>query len=299
MSDLLTGAQGEVYGPRAVHLTDELTVLRALPQRERRRVGAWCFLDHYRADDAGPQGVLDVLPHPHIGLQTVTWLFSGEVRHRDSLGSDEPVRAGELNLMTSGAGISHAETSLPTGVLHGLQFWIALPDAHRAASPAFEHHAELPEIDLGGATARILVGDLNGYASPATTFSPVVGMEITARRSGTVIAPLEPAFEYAILSIDGGAAVGDAGVSDVKLTYIGKDKENVDVEMRDGARIFVFGGAPLDEPVLLWWNFVARTHEEMVAAREEWEQRSYRFGNVTGYNGRRIAAPPLTMQLRP
>ncbi|TAM74547.1 pirin family protein [bacterium] len=298
MSDLLTGARGEVYGPRAVRLTDDLTVLRVLPQRERRTVGAWCFLDRYRADEQGPSGALDVWPHPHIGLQTVTWLFSGEVRHRDSLGNDQHIRPGELNLMTAGAGISHAETSMPRGVLHGLQFWIALPDRERLRAASFEHHASLPVVDLGGALARILIGELRGKASPASAFSPLVGMEISATRSGVVRVPLEPSFEYALLSTGSALAVNGARVDDVKLLYLGSRRERVEIEMESGALAFLFGGEPLHEPVLLWWNFVARTHEEMIAARNAWEH-SGRFGIVAGFGDRRVPAPPLTMRLRP
>jgi redox-sensitive bicupin YhaK (pirin superfamily) len=297
MSDLLTGAQGEVYGPREVHLTDELTVLRVLPQRPRRRVGAWCFLDHYRADDSQPTGAMNVLPHPHIGLQTVTWLFSGAVRHRDSLGNDQHITPGELNVMTAGSGLSHAETSLPNGMLHGLQFWIALPNGQRGTTPTFEHHADLPVVDLGNATARLIIGSMNGYTSPATVFSPLMGVELTAAHDCIVRVPLDRTFEHGVLAIDGAVDVDGVPVSDANLYYAGLDRDSVDVRMRDGSRAFIFGGAPLDEPVLLWWNFAARTHDEMVAAREEWEHGT-RFGTVAGFNGQRIPAPPIAGQLR-
>ncbi|TAM56418.1 pirin family protein [bacterium] len=279
-------------------MTDTFTVLRALPQRRRRLVGAWCFLDLYRADDEGPAGALDLLPHPHIGLQTVTWLFSGEVRHRDSLGNDVRIRPGELNIMTAGSGIAHAETSIPHGVLHGLQFWIALPDRQRGKAPAFEHHAQLPVVDLGGATARVIVGDMRGAASPATVYSALVGAEIAASTGGAISVPLEPAFEYAVLSVDGAVTVDGLGSDGVGLIYVGAGREVMKLQMQADARAFLIGGVPLNEPVLLWWNFVARSTAEMLAAREEW-QGGGRFGRVSGFGDRRIDAPPLTMTLRP
>ena len=298
MSDLLTRAEGEVYGPRSVPLTPELTVLRVLPQRARRLVGAWCFLDHFRAVASGSGPLMRVAPHPHVGLQTVTWLFDGEVRHRDSLGRDEIVRPGELNVMTAGAGISHAETSLDARALHGLQLWIALPDASRATAPAFEHHTALPVVDLGGARARVLLGELAAHRSPAIAFSALVGLELTATRTGAVRVPLHERFEHAVIPIDGDVTVASTLASESNLVYLAPGRGAVEVTMREGSRAFVVGGEPLGEDVLIWWNFVARTHEEMVAARDAWEQGD-RFGIVPGFDGERIPAPPITMHLRP
>lgn len=298
MSDLLTQAGGEVYGPRSVALTPDLSVLRVLPQRARRLVGAWCFLDHARADASDAEPVMRVGPHPHMGLQTVTWLFDGAVRHQDSLGSDEIVQPGELNIMTAGNGISHAETSLGARALHALQLWIALPDATRETAPAFEHHATLPVVDFGGARGLVLVGEVNGLRSPARTFSPLVGLELTATRTGEVTIPLDERFEHAVVSIDGEIAVGSTPVGEVNLAYLGTGRTTIDVAMREGSHAFVFGGEPLGEDVLIWWNFVGRTHDEIAAAREAWENQS-RFGVVPGFGDERIAAPPITMQLRP
>src|SRR6201988_275271 len=160
----------------------DITVRRMLPLRLRRSIGAWCFIDHYGPMDVDGVTGMAVPPHPHIGLQTVTWLLSGNVLHRDSLGSEQLIRPGQLNLMTSGRGIAHAEESPaehdPT--LHGVQLWVALPDAGRQVDPAFEHHGELPATSLGGFMITVLTGELAGAASAATTFSPIVGAELSA-----------------------------------------------------------------------------------------------------------------------
>jgi redox-sensitive bicupin YhaK (pirin superfamily) len=289
----------QAFIPRAVPLTDDLTVERALPQRERRLVGPWCFLDHFRTHDAESAQILDVLPHPHIGLQTVTWLFDGAIRHRDSLGNDRRISPGQLNLMTAGRGIVHAERSLSeAAALHGLQLWIALPDAHRNTLPSFEHHAELPTVDLRGATARVLAGTFSEQRSPATIYSPLVGVEVSAPYGGAIALPLDPEFEHAILVIDGGLAIEGRNVSAGTLLYLGEERSHLEFDAIEGSRILLFGGVPLGEHVLLWWNFVARSNEDMIRAREQWEQRATRFGDVSGYGGQRLSAPPLALRLR-
>jgi redox-sensitive bicupin YhaK (pirin superfamily) len=289
----------QLFTPRSVPLTDDFTVERALPQRERRLVGPWCFLDHFRTRDAESAHILDVLPHPHIGLQTVTWLFDGAVRHRDSLGSDERIRPGQLNLMTAGRGIVHAERSLPEAAsLHGLQLWIALPDSHRDITPAFEHHAELPVIEIGRATARVLAGTFAAHRSPATIYSPLMGIEVSVPRGSVLSLPLDREFEHAVLVIDGDVVIEDKNISAGTLLYLGEARSQLEFEAAEASRMFLFGGVPLREHVLLWWNFVARTNDEMVRAREEWEQRAARFGDVPGYSGARFSAPPLALRLR-
>lgn len=294
-----TAPVAQAFTPRAVPLTGDFTVERALPQRERRLVGAWCFLDHYRTSDDEPVLSFDVLPHPHIGLQTVSWLFQGAVRHRDSLGNDQRISPGELNLMTAGHGIVHAERALPEGAsLHGLQFWIALPDAHRNGTPSFEHHADLPVFDAGGALVRVLAGTCAGYQSPATIYSPLVGAELSILRTGTVRLPLDPAFEHAALAIDSDLVIDGTPIASGTLLYLGEGRSQLEFEAAEGTRVFLFGGVPLGEGVLLWWNFVARNHDEMVRAREEWEQRAPRFGDVPGYDGQRLPSPALAFRLR-
>ncbi|MER6092254.1 pirin family protein, partial [Streptomyces bluensis] len=166
--DVLTARDVPLGGPRA------MTVRRTLPQRARTLIGAWCFADHYGPDDVSVTGGMDVAPHPHTGLQTVSWLFSGEIEHRDSLGSHAFVRPGELNLMTGGYGICHTEVSTPrTTVLHGVQLWVALPEEHRDAERDFQHYA--PEtVRIDGAVIRVFLGSLAGHVSPVRTFTPLL-----------------------------------------------------------------------------------------------------------------------------
>src|SRR5699024_1067317 len=170
--EVLTSREVPHGGPRA------MTVRRTLPQRARTMIGAWCFVDHYGPDDVSVTGGMDVAPHPHTGLQTVSWLFTGEIEHRDSLGKHAMVRPGEVNLMTGGRGICHSEVSTPaTTVLHGVQLWVALPEEHRQAPRDFRHHVPEP-VRRDGAELRVFLGSLAGEVSPVPTFTPLLGAEI-------------------------------------------------------------------------------------------------------------------------
>lgn len=285
-------------GIRAMHVS------RALPQRDLPMVGAWCFLDRF-----GPQRtMMRVEPHPHIGLQTVTWPISGEVRHRDSVGSDVIVRRGVLNLMTAGAGISHSEYSVgQTDVdLDALQLWVALPDQARFGEASFEQHADLPVLDLaaasGSARATVVLGALGEASSPATAHTPIVGAELELSPGADVLVPLEGAWEHALLLIDGDAAVGGApGATDDDTTaldtnhllYLGTHRDSITLRSTAGARIFLLGGEPFPDEIVMWWNFVGRSHDEIVAAREDWENTAPRFGQVIDHGPERIPAPPL------
>ena len=277
----------------------DMTVRRLLPLRLRRSVGAWCFVDHY-----GPMSVdgvtgMAVPPHPHIGLQTVTWLLDGNVLHRDSLGNEQLIRPGQLNLMTSGRGIAHAEESVPGQdpgerhpVLHGVQLWVALPDASRHVAPAFEHHAGLPAASLGGFGITVFLGELAGATSPATAFSPIVGAELTAagRRASSVV-PLRPGFEHVVFVARRQAEVDGVRLEPGQLLYLRTGRHEADVSAPEGSTLIVLGGEPLGEPLLMWWNFVARTAEEIAAATAGW--RAGEFGEVGGYQGEPLPAPPL------
>ncbi len=297
-------------GPRALLLTARdvplgglraMEVHRTLPQRDLPMVGAWCFLDRF-----GPQETtMRVEPHPHIGLQTVTWPFIGRVHHRDSIGSDVLIGRGGLNIMTSGAGISHSEYSVGDEPipLDALQLWVALPESRRHGAPAFERHEDLPIVDLTvdegtDAAAVVIVGEFAGAASPATMYTPIVGAEIRVAPGTRVTLPLDPAWEHALVGVDGDVSVTTAPDAATALTadhllYLGTKREGIEVFAADGATIFLLGGAPFEDDIVMWWNFVGRTHEEIVEAREEWEAGSERFGTVEGHGDVRIPAPPL------
>jgi quercetin 2,3-dioxygenase len=255
-------------------------VRRALPQRGRRTVGAWCFADHLGPMDSDERGGLDVGPHPHMGLQTVTWLVEGEVLHRDSLGSEQLIRPGQLNLMTAGNGIAHAEESTGhyQGRLHGIQLWIAQPEATRHTAPAFEHFDELPDYDLGSATATVLTGSIGGIRSSARRDSEVIGIELSLRKNTTV--PLREDFEYALVVLEGTIRIGERSLSAGQLGYLRSGRDEVAIDVADVSRTMLLGGKPFDEQILMWWNFVARTHEEVDAAYRSWELDDGRFGSV-------------------
>lgn len=274
-----------------------MQVRRALPQRELPMVGAWCFLDRF-----GPQEVrMRVEPHPHIGLQTVTWPFVGEVRHRDGIGSDVLISRGQLNLMTSGRGIAHSEYSVADDpiALDALQLWIALPDERRHGEPAFEQHTDLPELALdGGGSATVVMGELSGVRSPASAYTPIVGAEIRVPAGERVTLPLRADWEYALVGVTGTPRVhtGEAQHTDLvglQLLYLGLGRDEVSISSVQDATLFLLGGEPFEDEIVMWWNFVARDHDEVVAAREEWEAASPRFAHVVGHGDERVPAPPL------
>ncbi len=294
----------QVIVPREVPLGGlrSMTVRRTLPARERSFVGAWCFVDHYGPDDVGVTGGMDVAPHPHCGLATVSWLFTGEVEHRDSLGTVAMVRPGEVNLMTAGRGISHSEVSTAgTSVLHGAQLWLVLPGASAGVEPRFEHYVP-PVLSVApGVAASVFVGSLFGSDSPVLVETPLVGAELVLEPGAVVDVPLAAGFEMAVLVDRGsvmfegtGLAWGELGVVEAAGGGAGG---SVRVEAgAGGARVLVLGGEPFGEEVVMWWNFIGRSHEEVVAAREEWEASGVgRFGQVRGYVGEvsRIPAPGL------
>ncbi|HEY8451231.1 MAG: pirin family protein [Micromonosporaceae bacterium] len=266
------------------------TVRRLLPHRERRMVGAWCFVDHFGPDDVAGTPGMRIPPHPHTGLQTVTWLLEGEILHRDSLGNVATARPGQLNVMTAGFGISHSEESPPDHppVMHGLQLWAALPDATRNGPPAFSHHPELPVRREGDAVITVVTGEVAGVRSPAQVHTPLVAAEI--RLDGATRLPLEPDFEYGMLTLTGTAEVAGTPLAPGHLLYLGTGRSDL-ICVGEG-RLFLLGGEPFDEPLVMWWNFVARTHEEIEQARLDW-MGGVRFGHVVGFDGGALPAPPM------
>lgn len=267
-----------------------LTVHRTLPQRGFPTVGAWCFVDHF-----GPTThPMAVLPHPHTGLQTVTWPMAGEIRHRDSLGSDVVLKPGELNLMTSGDGVSHSEFSVggETASMHGIQLWVALPGDARSGPAGFEHHPELPTADGPGWTAKVLMGAVDGAQSPATTYTPIVGAQIRVE-AGFSRLPLRPDFEHAILAVDGPAALDGADVKHRDLRYLAPGRSEIGIQALTATTLLLIGGEPFAEELVMWWNFIGRSHDEIVEARIDWERGASRFGHVEGHGDRVIPAPPI------
>ncbi|HET8559141.1 MAG TPA: pirin family protein [Marmoricola sp.] len=264
--EVLVPREVPLGGPRA------MTVRRTLPQRERSLVGAWCFLDHYGPDDVRDTGGMRVAPHPHTGLQTVSWLFTGEIEHRDSAGNHAMVRPGELNLMTAGRGISHSEVSTPaTTTLHGAQLWVALPEAARETGPGFEHYAP-PPLEGDGWTARVFLGSLLGHTSPVRTFTELVGAELLLDAGAEVTLPVDAGYEHAVLVDEGGVRLAGRAVARHELGYLGTGASSLTLQSTEGARVLLLGGRPLGEQIVMWWNFVGRSHEEVVAYRRAWQQ---------------------------
>ncbi|MFK0290536.1 pirin family protein [Streptomyces sp. NPDC090442] len=293
--EVLASREVPLGGPRA------MTVRRTLPQRGRTLIGAWCFADHYGPDDVSVTGGMDVAPHPHTGLQTVSWLFSGEIEHRDSLGSHAFVRPGELNLMTSGHGIAHSEVSTPqTTVLHGVQLWVALPEQHRNTDRDFQHYAPAP-VRHPGAEVRVFLGSLAGARSPVRTFTPLLGAEIVLEPHASLTLDLDPAFEHGLLVDSGSLLMSETPLKPAELGYAhpGIDALTLTNAADEPARAILLGGTPFDEEIVMWWNFIGRSHEDIVQARSDWMD-DVRFGEVRGYDGDRLPAPELpSVALRP
>ncbi len=279
--------------PGRVTAVGSIPVRRVLPRRPRRTVGSWCFADH-----AGPVQVrddqpVDIGPHPHMGLQTVTWLVAGDVVHRDSLGSEQPIRPGQLNLMTAGRGVAHSEENPGSyrGEFHAVQLWVAQPESTRHGEAAFEHHAELPCLELPGARATVFVGDFGGETSPARRDTEHAGVELVLDAPGAVL-PLRRDYEYALVVLEGAATIGARVAEPGLLAYLGEGRDEVRLEVAAPARALLLGGVPFPEPVLMWWNFVARTREEVSEARRQWAEDDGRFGTVRSSLARIEVGPP-------
>ncbi|WP_413760007.1 pirin family protein [Streptomyces sp. MMBL 11-3] len=287
--DVLTAREVPLGGPRAMQ------VRRTLPQRSRTLIGAWCFADHYGPHQVAASGGMNVPPHPHTGLQTVSWLFSGEIEHRDTLGTHAFIRPGEMNLMTGGHGIAHSEVSTPdTTVIHGVQLWVALPEEHRAAARDFQHHVPEP-TQVDGAEIRVFLGSLAGRTSPARTFTPLLGAEIVIEPHRTLTLAVDAAFEHGLLVDSGHVRLIDTALRPTELGYVprGSDTLTMTNETDVPARTVLLGGPPFGEEIVMWWNFIGRSHEDIVKAREDWEASADRFGVIEDFPGGRLPAPAL------
>ncbi|MBI2306240.1 MAG: pirin family protein [Rhodocyclales bacterium] len=288
----------ERIAARSADIGGGITVQRVLPVRERRTIGAWCFLDHAGPVVFEPGSGMRVGAHPHCGLQTFTWLIEGEVLHRDSLGNEQVIRPGQVNLMTAGRGIAHSEESLPGEQrLHAAQLWIALPAAVADCAPAFEHHPALPQWDLGGCRVTLLTGSYSGHVAPTRAHSPLVGLDLFSPQSAAIGLPLDPGFEYGILPLTGEAHLGGQRFAADELAYLGRGRNAIGVDLAPGTRLLLIGGEPLGEEIVIWWNFVGHSKGEIAQAQRDWESDRNsgdgRFGRVVGYAGEPLKAPPL------
>jgi len=272
----------------------ELIISRALPIRERRMVGPWCFLDRFGPLAFADEKPMNVPPHPHIGLQTVTWLLEGEVLHTDSLGSTATVRPGGVNVMTAGQGIAHAEET-PThhsGKLSGVQLWVALSDVHRHTTPAFTCVEQVPFYETRGSLVSLFAGMLDDNISPAPHFSDLLGAQVQVHPRHSTALPLKRQFEHALLLLEGDCNLEHQTLSQMTLYYLGACRESLNLASQNGCQLLLIGGPPFPEKILMWWNFVARTPEEIRQARDDWENHR-RFGKVKGTRLKRLSSPDL------
>jgi quercetin 2,3-dioxygenase len=288
-ADLRLGRAVDVREGRAADIGG-FHVVRVLPTKGRRTVAAWCFVDLMIPPDAHEPDPLEIGPHPHIGLATVTWLFQGEALHGDSLGTEQVIRPGQLNLMTAGHGIAHSELSTPVGV-QGVQMWIAQPEETRHGDSSFEHHPDLPRVELGVADVTVFMGQLAGAVSPARADTALVGLDIEARPGAFDLA-VRPTFEYGVVPLDGPVVVDGAVVEPGWLGLVEAGPDALRLEAgASGARFLVLGGEPLGEPVQMWWNFVGRSRDELTRAWQAWRDHDTdRFGPVPS-RLERIEAP--------
>ena len=279
-----------IIDPRIVKLTTrtEVDIKRNLPHAHLRRIGAWVFLDHF-----GPTAQVDgmvVAAHPHTGLQTVTWPFAGRIDHRDSIGSQQLIEPGQLNLMTAGKGIAHSEVSLVgPSALHAVQLWVALPDSVRGMEPTFEHVANPPAFSKPGLEAIVFMGSLGGVESSAKTYSPLVGAELNV--SGSALLPIDAGWEYGVLVISGEAEINGEVIAPDQLVYFKAGL--TELTLKGDFKAILIGGEPFTEPIVMWWNFIARTSDEIVAMRDSWNAREASFGEVDDNIGGWIPAPAL------
>ena len=304
LADTPAGPVLDLLPGKEVLLGESTRVRRLLPTLGRRLIGAWAFVDHYGPDDVAAGPGMQVPPHPHTGLQTVSWLLDGEVHHRDSLGSDARIRPGELALMTAGHGIAHSEQSpaVHPRFLHGAQLWVALPEAARDTAPAFAHHTSLPGFTSDGLTATVLMGGFGGAVSPGTGYTPIVGVDLALAAGADVEVPLEPDFEHALLGASGGADVEGAPLAHGAMLYLGTGRRSVRIRTEEPAKLLLLGGEPFEERLVMWWNFVGRSGEEVTDYAERWNDGDPRFGVVAGFteDQRQLAPalPPVPLKAR-
>lgn len=261
----------------------EFTVRRVLPSPEHRKVGPFVFFDHMGPAEFPSGKGIAVRPHPHIGLATVTYLFEGEIIHRDSLGYEQPIRAGAVNLMTAGRGIVHSERAGDdldtTSRLHGIQSWMALPKEHEECEPAFVHipAADLPVFEMDGIDVRIIIGEAHGHRSPVEVLTPMIYVEYKMPQGAKITVP-NGYDERALYIVDGAVAVGDQTLGGGLMAVLGKGEPTV-VAANEDSHVLLIGGAAMGERTV-WWNFVSSSKERIEKAKDDW--RNKRFDDVPG-----------------
>ena len=307
MSEISPEVLTEVtLAPREVALTTRTgtIVRRSIPHRNIRTIGAWCFVDHYGPTNDGM--AMSIAAHPHTGLQTVSWLFSGTIEHRDSLGTVQLIQPGQLNLMTSGHGISHSELSISQGTIdpshemHGVQLWVVLPNHVRDQQPSFEHHSDLPVVRSSSIDAKVFMGEFLGARSTAQIYSELVGVELTLHPDSTVDVPLLATFEYGALLVSGDVSINGSQIPLTNLHYMPPGKTNFLAQSKGGAKILLIGGEPFQEEFVMWWNFIGRNHDEIEQMRLDWNNHSERFPGFVSSVAGVIPAPELpNLRLKP
>lgn len=293
-----TAAQPQRLPSRISIVGEDTPVARALPQSARRMIGAWCFLDHAGPVQFAPGKGLHVGPHPHIGLQTFTWMIEGEVMHRDSLGHEQIVRPGQVNLMTAGRGIAHTEDSVRDGSrLHAAQLWIALPEEQAQCEPAFDHYPDLPQLEQGGFAITVLAGSLLDRTAPTRIYSPLLGADLKSHGPAHTTLALQADFEYGVMLLEGNATVAAEALTPHELLYLPPGHRALDVRCDGPCQLLLLGGVPFAQPVLLWWNFVGRSQGEFEQALADWNANPNtggRFGTVRpGGTRTALTAPSL------
>lgn len=280
---------------------DNLPIHRALPSRQKRLIGAWCFLDHAGPSDLPEGEEFFVGPHPHIGLQTFTWMIEGEVFHHDSLGYQQLIKPYEINLMTAGHGISHVEMSpenSQSSRIHTTQLWIALPDQYRHIDPTFEHYDNLPITEQNDCRFTVLAGEFLGQQSPVKVYSDMMGADIHALKDTVLDIPLKANYEYGILVLQGELKIGEQTIQPDTLIYLDVNQQSLSLSLNADTRLLLIGGVPFGEDIIVWWNFVARTTEEIQQAALDWTSRSDRFGLISEFDDRRLQIPTMPDNLK-
>ena len=284
---------------KAHDLGDGFFVTRLLPQIARRSIGPFVFFDYFGPVDFPPGKGIDVRPHPHIGLATITYLFDGSQMHRDTLGSVQEIKPGDVNWMTAGRGIAHSERTgdavrAAGHRLHGIQSWVGLPRSDEEAPPAFQHfaRADLPERDDKGVTLRLIAGQAFGLTAPVKTFSPIFYADARFAPGGALHYGAEHE-ERALFVIDGEIQTG-GGVQDVEVHGMGamlalEPGEEVTLYADAPARVMLLGGAPLDGERHIWWNFVSSSRDRIERAKREWKDG--KFGRIPGDDKEFIPLP--------